>query len=364
MVSKRNGEIDLLRFVFALLVTFCHFDVIFHIGFFTNGYIGVEFFFLVSGYLMASHASRAHTDGMELGLVADETWHFLLKKVRTFYPYYLSVVLLQVVIRDILVNHYSITKIGHGILQSIPTFSLTFMALNESSVSLYVGNTWFLSAMLIAILLLYPLLLRHYKFSVKIVFPALTLFVLGYLFGTTNTIAYTRDWLGFAYFGVLRALAEMALGGSIFQLSIMMGMRRPHILYSEKVFTKVSITLFKLFCYGVVIAFAWGSIFGGKFEESFSLHALLFCSLGILLSFSNVGYCVADCKITRYLGKISLPIFIYHGFIRWTVWDYIGHSISAKLFAFLIVMSIIVSVLLMYLTDFFAARLKLAAKKL
>lgn len=363
-MSKRNGEIDLLRFFFALLIVFHHFNSNFSLGFFANGYIGVEFFFVVSGYLMTSHVSKMNAGNRELGFVADETWHYLLKKVSSFYPYYFSVVLLQVIVRNILVNHNGIAQIGYNFLKSIPTFTLSFMALNESAVSLYVGNTWYLSAMLIAIFLLYPLLLWQYKFSVEIVFPFLSLFIIGFLFETNKTLSYWANWSGLVYFGVLRAVAEMALGGCIFQLSVIMTIKKSHILYSNKTPTKIIITLFKLFCYFVVIAFAWGSIFGEQFKQSFSLHALLFCSLGILLSFSKVGYCIPDGKVTRYLGKISLPIFIYHGFIRWTVWDYIGHSISAKLFAFLIVMSLFASILLMYLTDFCTVRLKRIAEKL
>ena len=363
-MSKRNGEIDLLRFVFALLIVFFHFNFNFKLGFFAKGYIGVEFFFVVSGFLMASHVSRTNAGSRDLGLIADETWRYLLKKISTFYPYYLSVVLLQVIVRSILVNHNGIAQIGFSFLQSIPTFTLTFMALNESAVSLYVGNTWYLSAMLIAIFLLYPLLLWQYKYSVEIIFPLLSLFINGYLFATNKTITNWKDWSGLVYFGVLRAVAEMALGGCIFQLSTLMTINKPHILYSDKTPTKIVVTLFKLFCYVVVIAFAWGSIFGEQFNASFSLHALLFCSLGILLSFSNVGYCIPNSKATRYLGKISLPIFIYHGFIRMTVLDYVGHSVSAKQFAFLIIMSILVSVLLMYLTDFCSVRMKRIAEKL
>ena len=357
MVSKRNGEIDFFRFIFAVLIVFFHFNSNFKFNFFVNGWIGVEFFFVVSGYLMARHVSLRNISSKDLGFIADETWQYLLNKIRSFYTYYVSVILLQVVIGNIIVNHSGSVKAGYSLLRSIPTFSLTFMGLGNST-SLYVGNTWYLSAMLIAIFLLYPLLLRHYKFSVEIVFPFFAVFILGYLIAINNTIANWEGWSGLVYFGVLRAIAEIALGGSIFQLSTIIASSKSRILYSENHCVKAVMTFFKAFCYAVVIAFAYGSILGEDFKPEFSLHALLFCSLGILLSFSNVGYCIPDNTITRYLGKISLPIFIYHGFIRWTVWDYIGHSISVTLFATLIILGIITSIALMYLTDYISSRLK------
>ena len=363
MVSRRNGEIDFFRFIFAILVVFYHFNSNFKFEFFVNGYIGVEFFFVVSGYLMARHVSLRYVDTRDLNIIADETWSYLLNKTKSFYSYYISVILLQVIVRNIIVNHSGIAKLGYSFLQSIPTFTLTFMGLNGSA-GFYVGNTWYLSAMLIAIFLLYPLLLRNYKFSVEIVFPFFSLFILGYLLATNNSIDNWQGWSGLLLFGVLRAVAEMALGGSLFQLSQVIGKERPLILISNKPLTRVIVTIFKVFCYSVVILFAYGKLFGEEFKPSFGLHALLFCSIGILLSFSNAGYCIPDGKITRYLGKISLPIFIYHGFIRWTVWDYIGHSISAKLFAALIFLSVIASVALMYLTDFISPKLKRLYAKL
>ena len=57
----RNGKIDLLRFVFCIGVILHHIELILGEdspvrGYFTlgrQGYIGVEFFFLVSGWLLA-----------------------------------------------------------------------------------------------------------------------------------------------------------------------------------------------------------------------------------------------------------------------------------------------------------------------
>jgi len=174
----------------------------------------------------------------------------------------------------------------------------------------------------------------------------------------TNTISDWNGWSGLVYFGVLRAVAEIALGASLFWLSSIIASSKPRLLYSENRWVKAVVTFFKAFCYAVAIAFAYGSVLGEDFKPRFGVHALLFLALGILFSFSNVGYCIQDNAVTRYLGKISLPIFIYHGFIRWTVWDYIGHSSSAALYAALIIMSIAVSIALMVLTDYISSRLK------
>ena len=363
MDAKRNGEIDLLRFVFAVIILIHHYNALFKLGIFEHGYIGVEFFFVVSGFLMARHAVRSTVDSGDLNGIADETWRYLTQRVRGFYAYYLLAAFLQVIVRYVIVTYIGKTRLMFGFLQSIPTFSLTFMGLNSSQTGLYVGNTWYLSSMLIAIFLLYPLLLRRRKFAAAVVFPAVALFVLGYLYAENSSVAVWENWSGLAYYGVLRAVGEMALGASLFRLSCYLTEKRPRLLYADNRLAGIAVTFFKAFCFAVVIAFASGSILGKPFERSFNLHALLWCALGILLSFSDVGYSIPDSRVTRYLGKLSLPLFLFHGFIRWTVWEYIGHPISVKLFAGLVVMTVAVSIALMYLTDFLTAWLGARRKK-
>lgn len=54
-MKRRNGEIDILRAVFAIIILIYHYHEIYQrsANYFTRGYLGVEFFFLVSGYYLA-----------------------------------------------------------------------------------------------------------------------------------------------------------------------------------------------------------------------------------------------------------------------------------------------------------------------
>ena len=82
MKKKRIGELDLFRFVFMLVVVLYHFET----GAFPYGSIGVEFFFVLSGLLMARHAekwSKMNGERKDLSLVADETWTFMKGISRT-----------------------------------------------------------------------------------------------------------------------------------------------------------------------------------------------------------------------------------------------------------------------------------------
>ena len=89
------------------------------------------------------------------------------------------------------------------------------------------------------------------------------------------------------------------------------------------------------------------------FDWKFNLHAFLFCGIGVALTFSTVSFSIKSSKLTRYLGRISLPIFMFHGFIRNSL-DILlrGHSISITQYVIMILLSTVMCVLLMYFTDF------------
>lgn len=59
-MKKRNGEIDILRAAFAIIILIYHCHIIYlkSANYFIRGYLGVEFFFLVSGYYLAKNAKK------------------------------------------------------------------------------------------------------------------------------------------------------------------------------------------------------------------------------------------------------------------------------------------------------------------
>ena len=113
-MNKKNGTIELFRFVFASCVIFFHICTEFwkqdktigylgkyELTFFENGYIGVEFFFLVSGYLMASSIYRklncSAIEGVSIRSLEEDTVVFLWRKVKAILPYYWPACILMTV---------------------------------------------------------------------------------------------------------------------------------------------------------------------------------------------------------------------------------------------------------------------------
>ncbi len=351
MEKKRNGEIDVFRFIFSIIIVFYHFNLLYPMGFFPYGDLCVEFFFIVSGYLMAVQVEKLNVECNRptLGETADHTWRFIIKRMGALFAYYISVVILHVIVKEIIINKAALRDLIVGFLRSIPTFTLTFMGLNYRTVTFYVGNTWFLSAMMIAMFILYPLILRNYKYSSKLVCPLMALFLLAYTYSKYGTVVKWEPWDGYFYLGVIRAVTDIALGISLRPLSVYITEKFAWLLNTERIPIKVLLTLAKLSCYAVVIKYMNGSYFGNYY----SLHGLLFFALAILMTFTGVGYTLPGNKLTNFLAKISLPIFIYHGFIRLTCKDLLAvDRVTLSVFFVMVASSVIISVILMYITDF------------
>lgn len=129
--SRRNGNIDLMRFVFCVLVILYHINNRLdlnppfglpekYFSFFSHGKIGVEFFFIVSGYLLAAKAKKNYSADN----IAKSTKSFMYRKAMSIFPYHIVGYTLGVYL---LFHYYSLpnTKaLIEKLLNLIPGFFL------------------------------------------------------------------------------------------------------------------------------------------------------------------------------------------------------------------------------------------------
>ena len=126
MSKTRNGAIDFLKFAFALLIMTFHFFIerthanvaataLFPLKVpLPGGYIGVEFFFLVSGFLMAQTAQARRGDTPQEGLGA-ESIRFVLRRFTSILPYYLFSIVSAVVLCQVFIDYTLITPSIRGL---------------------------------------------------------------------------------------------------------------------------------------------------------------------------------------------------------------------------------------------------------
>lgn len=320
MITKkyqRCGMIDLMKFIFSMVIVIYH---AINMGtgnglFLGGGYLPVEFFFLVSGFLMAKSVKRIEE---KQSFTPEETWKFLWRKIRLFLPYYIFAFVLSFIIRSYIAD-YSLYQVLKNALSSIWSFAfLTISGIKTYSV---IGGVWYISAMLISMLIIYPFLRRNRKAYTFIATPIIAILLLGYISQTFGTLEQTTKTFGFVYPGLLRAIAEVSLGCLCFELCRILNK------YEFKFFGTVLLTLVEIMAYALVIRSMLSRNDLGKY--GFSL--LIVIAICIILSFSGKTLSTHfSGSVFTWLGKYSMIIYLNHFRIKdliafftqdWTYWQ-------------------------------------------
>ena len=278
--SPRNGKIELLRFIFCMAVLLFHCEKYvlgepsledgYHLSLFCHGSMGVEFFFLVSGVLMAKSMSKKIRQQTELQeTLAQESLGFLKRKITSIFPMHVMTFILAF-IAYVLANHMNYIEMMGKAVESIPSFFLIQM----SGINLCSPNhiTWYISCMLIAMAVLYPLCRKYYEFFTHYLAPLMAVLILGGCIATTGRITGVSEWTFVCYKSVLRAVCEIALGMTGFEIA----------QYISK----------QKFTYGQRIGLA-----------IFALVVLAFSGVG-------AGSFIFNNSLCYHLGKLSLPLYL------------------------------------------------------
>lgn len=190
----KNYSVEALRFIFMIVIAIWHFG---RINPFTHGYIAVDFYFLLSGYLLYGSYVRHKYDALK----------YTVEKLKRFYPEYIFVFViaflmkLNLSLRDSDAVTLFLNAISEGLLiNSVGVFG---GGVNPAS--------WYVSVLMVGGGILYAVLHWNKKVALSIVFPLLVLFSYTYLMGFGGSLEqFAND--GFISQSLLRGMAGMALG--------------------------------------------------------------------------------------------------------------------------------------------------------
>ncbi len=299
--SERNGTIELLRFMFCLVV------VCYHIGnrvekiagsandFFPNGLLGVEFFFLVSGAMMARHARTLASPEPPVA----RTTSYLKRKLFRLLPYHLVIFALMLVY-VLVIKPIPSGEIPSRLLEYLPNFLL----LQKSG--LYgrelISPEWYLAAMLVCMLPLYYLTARHQAAFTRIWCPLLAMISISYIMQSTGGMSKLEDYLlgGAVSKAYLRAFGELALGEFCYEVSVWLGRLR------FRRGGRLALTAVELLCWGVVLVFTVL-----PYNRSFDANMLVILAIGLTLTLSGATHRLPNGKLVSWLGRMSLPVYMF-----------------------------------------------------
>ena len=311
--NRKNGKVELYRFLFCIFVLLFHIqkyllppdkikyknDI--HFTFFTHGSVAVEFFFLLSGFLMAKSIYKSRKLYPETcdKFKASDGVIFLKKKYLSIFPQHIIAFIIVFISYLKVSNIDSFKEKVLALFDSIPNIFLIQM----SGINFTNPNhiEWYISCMLIAMALIYPLCKRFYINFTRYIAPISAILIIGYMIFTTKSLTGVTSWTGLSYKSTLRAFAEISLGTTAFELSRYI---------SEKKFTasqRITITVTEFICFVFVVLYMVLS-----FVNKYELYALIAMFLIITITFSSKTYGnkIFNNRVCCFLGKISLPIYL------------------------------------------------------
>lgn len=302
--NNRNTIIDFAKLVYAFPIMLVHSNHLmqqeYHWTLATvmvSGYVAVEFFFIISGYLMAQSIQK--TGPAEAGRLGSDTVRFVLRKFQIIFPYYLLIFILNFIILH-LIHMSSLRQTMKDLVYSLPAF----FRINITGMFSYdpIGPAWYISAMLLVMLLLYPLARSHANMFNCAIAPFLALFIYGYISKTRGNIGAATVWIGLMNVGVLRAVAGLSLGCACFEIN-----RKFSALRLTNA-AKTLLTVVEGFCY--IVPLAVMSIV--RYSQVEFILIFMFAA-AITLSFSRQTWSGKLFKKPHpWMSQLSLTIFLSH----------------------------------------------------
>ena len=256
---------------------------------------------------MTGIGSETNEIGAEANGIGSETLHFILHKIRSFLPEFLIAWWIGFILIGV-VRQY-------GVLDYLKAFGNDFWELTLVKMSgLFThgidGAMWYLSAMLLGMAILYPLLRTKRDLMTHLVCPLLALFLYGYL---CQAEGHPRDpavWLGLCYKGLVRAVAGLCTG-----VVICMAVRRLK-RFSPSGLTKTGNALAigaQLLCLLLTIRYM-----AEQEPSEYDYFYMFLLMLLVLLSFAGFGLesVLGNSQrlhlLSAFLGKYSLSLYLGH----------------------------------------------------
>ncbi len=218
---KRNGYIDIIKFFLAIIVAEFHVNS----GLFPGGRMAVEGFFMINGYLMMCSLQKSPSHES----TASSTGNFIWRKYKSLFYYLFPAAILSYIVicisKEWTLEH-SLLRLPLLIFEIIPLYDTGMLG------EYVVGVSWYLSAMFIALAILFPLCKKFQRGFSLIACPIIGVMGYGTLSHFFGHLAVNKQYIPETIFrsGLIRGIACCALGCFLYELSQMIKRKSPSLL--------------------------------------------------------------------------------------------------------------------------------------
>lgn len=346
---QHNGIISFWKFAFAMMICILHAYVFATSNekvIFDGGSIGVEFFFVVSGYLLGVSIYKKNNEDN----IVSDTWKFIFNKIKKLFPYIL-ISFIFIATLDILTKERTIFSLAKSI------WDLFFLRMSGVSTNRINAVAWYISAMLLAMLVIYPLGRKYKKTYTCLICPLIVIFLGGFMSYTYGNLRTPMSWTGLCYKGLLRAFLELNVGIICYEMVL-----KIKDIKFTKLF-RMFLTIVEVFCFSSIFIIA-------QFVQKttrFDYLMLLAIAIGVIIAFSKHSLTYDFCcnKFFYYLERLSLPLYLIQMFgiyliQRLSIFN--NFNYYQKLIIYLVIILILANLIMLIVESFFKNSKKIFAK--
>lgn len=224
---------------------------------------------------------------------------------------------------------------------TLPSFShgnmVWFKSANIGVEYNVVQGAWYISAMLLTMFILYPILHSRRDLFLNVIAPLLCIFIMGYFAKYEKKLSFTDG-----VFAIMRGTVCICFGCMAYR--VCEALKRHQIAKA----TGVMLTIIEWSCYISIFVTAF---FIGR--GMYDFIAVFILAVGVAISFSEKSYSgkIFRGALCRFLGKLSLAVYLNHMLIIYLFRDFNMPLGMKKEIILLFALTFALSLICVFVTD-------------
>lgn len=293
MKKERNYLVELWRFMFCIAVLGLHFFTKIESEWFHAGYLGVEFFFLVSGYFIGSYYTKK-LESKKITERLKEVINYIFSRLKRLYPFYVIALIFMLIINTF-INHLGF----RGMLKLLKSCLAEFFLIQWTPLGgeVLISADWYVPAVFWGGLVFVILLAFTGKIGGLLIAPITSFFIYRYYFlliGKIDIIVYHHC--------ILRGIAGIGLGVFIYFLCLSLEKIKFPQWLSTLSLSFSNVALLCVFIY---------TLHGHRSRWDFFVIAVYAISIFIMMKADIPKFSKNIEKCFSLLGKVTYPVYIF-----------------------------------------------------